>query len=166
MLRDQEYAERPNKTQLKEVAKYRHGIGKQLVELANSKLEKIPMSDRLMAAVLDAKKFKKAALKRQLKFITGLLADEDIEAIDKAIVQQDLPDKQATEALHQLEQWRDGLIAGDNKVMDDVIQQFWDIDRQHLRQLVRNAAKEAKLNKPPKSSRALFQYLKGLQASI
>lgn len=163
MLRDKEYAERPNKTQLKEVTKYQYDIGKQLIGMANSKLIKIPMSDRLRASILDGKKFKKGALKRQLKFITSLMYDEDIEAIDTAIKQQDLPDKQEVEAFHQLEQWRDGLISGDNNVMNSVIQRFVNIDRQHLLQLIRNAEKEAKLNKPPKSSRTLFQYLKELQ---
>lgn len=163
MLRDKEYAERPNKTQLKEVTKYQHDIGKQLIEMANSKLLKIPMSDRLRAAILDGKKFKKGALKRQLKFITSLMYDEDVEAIDVAIKHQDLPNKQEIEAFHQLEEWRDGLILGDNDVMNNVMQQFANINRQHLLQLIRNAGKEAKLNKPPKSSRALFQYLKELQ---
>jgi ribosome-associated protein len=39
-----------------------------------------------------------------------------------------------------------------------------DADSQHLRQLQRNAQKEAKQGKPPKSSRLLYKYLKDLIA--
>ncbi|HEY9149004.1 MAG TPA: DUF615 domain-containing protein, partial [Gammaproteobacteria bacterium] len=35
---------------------------------------------------------------------------------------------------------------------------------QHLRQLMRNAMREAKQNKPPKSARELFRYLRDLMA--
>ncbi|MCW8884628.1 MAG: DUF615 domain-containing protein, partial [Motiliproteus sp.] len=35
-------------------------------------------------------------------------------------------------------------------------------DRQHLRQLVRNAVKEAQQNKPPAASRKLFKYIREL----
>lgn len=163
MYDNQEYAERPNKTKLKAIKKQHHNLGKQLVEMANSKFDKIPMSDRMRGAILEAKRLQKGALKRQLKYISGLMEHEDIDTIQLEIKRQNLPDKQATEAFHQLEQWRDRLIAGDNAVMEELISTFPQIDRQHIRQLVRNAAKEAKLNKPPKSARSLFQYLKALQ---
>ncbi len=166
MYSDKEYAERPNKTKLKELKKQHHNLGKQLVEMPASKFDQIPMSDRMRGAILEAKRFQKGALKRQLKYISGLMEGEDIDAILLEIKRQNLPDKQENEAFHQLEQWRDGLIAGDNSVMDAIINQFPNVDRQHLRQLVRNAAKETKLNKPPKSARALFQYLKQLQESF
>ncbi len=44
----------------------------------------------------------------------------------------------------------------------DVMQVFPKIDRGHLSQLIRNARKEAELNKPPKSARALFRFLRDL----
>jgi ribosome-associated protein len=37
-----------------------------------------------------------------------------------------------------------------------------DADRQQLRSLIRNAKKEKEGNKPPKSSRLIFQYLREL----
>jgi ribosome-associated protein len=38
-----------------------------------------------------------------------------------------------------------------------------DVDRQHLRQLVRNAIRERDQEKPPKAARALFRYLRELR---
>ncbi|WP_256361359.1 dual-action ribosomal maturation protein DarP [Methylomonas koyamae] len=40
--------------------------------------------------------------------------------------------------------------------------EFPEADTQHLRQLQRNALKEAKEAKPPKSARLLYKYLKQL----
>ena len=69
----------------------------------------------------------------------------------------------ATALLHRLEKWRNELIAGDNEALEEVFAAFPNADRQHLRQLVRNAQKEEEAGKPPKSSRELFRYLRGLQ---
>ena len=49
--------------------------------------------------------------------------------------------------------------------MHDVIQASPDLDRQHLRQLVRNAIRERDQEKPPKSARALYRYLRDLRES-
>jgi ribosome-associated protein len=54
------------------------------------------------------------------------------------------------------------LIAGGNDALTEFLHEYDYADRQQLRQLVRNAQKEAELAKPPKSSRLLFRYLKEL----
>jgi ribosome-associated protein len=43
--------------------------------------------------------------------------------------------------------------------MNVLVANFTDFDIQYVRQLVRNAQKEAKQNKAPKSARLLFKYL-------
>jgi ribosome-associated protein len=113
-------------------------------------------------AVFIAKKLKKAALQRQLRFISGIMGEEDVETIQLQLRQIAMPHQQETDSFHQLEEWRDKLIANDNDLMNELVTTL-NADRQHLRQLVRNASKEAQQNKPPKSSRILFKYLKELQ---
>jgi len=157
------YKERPNKTQLKRDMKVLHDLGRELVELAPSKFNEVSLSERMYDAVFAAKKLKKSALQRQLRYISGIMSEEDIETIQIQLKQLALPHQQDVEAFHEIEEWRDKLIAGDNNLMNELIEQFASADRQHLRQLVRNASKEAQLNKPPKSSRLLFKYLKELQ---
>ncbi len=46
--------------------------------------------------------------------------------------------------------------------MDEVIELYPTADRQQLRSLIRNAQKEKATNKPPKSARQIFQYLREL----
>ena len=156
------YSERPNKTQLKRDMKVLHNLGRALVELAPSRFEEVTLSSRMYDAVFMAKKLKKAALQRQLRFISGIMSEEDVETIQRQLKKIALPHQQETEEFHALEAWRDKLIAGDNDLMNELITTL-NADRQHLRQLVRNASKETQLDKPPKSSRILFKYLKELK---
>ena len=156
------YSERPNKTQLKRDMKVLHDLGRALVELAPSRFEEVTLSERMHEAIFMAKKLKKAALQRQLRFISGIMIEEDVETIQLQLKKIAMPHQQETEAFHELEEWRDKLITGDNDLINELVTTL-NADRQHLRQLVRNASKEAQLDKPPKSSRILFKYLKELQ---
>ena len=158
------YSERPNKTKLKRDMKVLHDLSCALVELAPSRFNEVTLSERMHDAVFIAKKLKKAALQRQLRFISGIMSEEDVETIQLQLRQIAIPHQQETEIFHEIEEWRDNLIAGDNDLMNELVTTV-NADRQHLRQLVRNASKEAQQNKPPKSSRILFKYLKELQDS-
>ena len=156
------YKERPNKAALKREMKLLHELGRELVNLPANKLEAITLSERVIDAVILARKLKKAALQRQLRYISGVMSEEDIETIQNQLKQLALPQQQETEAFHELEEWRDKLIANDNNLLNELVETM-NADRQHLRQLVRNASKEAQQNKPPKAARLLFKYLSALK---
>jgi len=159
------YKERPNKTALKREMKALHNLGRELVELPASKMDQITLSERMLDAVTLAKKLKKSALQRQLRYISGIISEEDIETIQAQLQQLALPQQQEVEAFHQIEEWRDTLLSGNNDLSNSLINELVETlnaDRQHLRQLVRNANKEAQLKKPPKASRLLFKYLRDL----
>jgi len=158
-MSEKQYAIRPNKTELKREIKVLNQLGKELIDMPASALKKVPLSDQMRLEIRDGQRFQRGALQRQLRRIASMMAHEDIEAIRFEIARQKQPSKQQTAELHQLEQWRDRLIAGDEKLLTELIDQFPVIDRQHIRQLVRNAAIEQKKNKPPKSYRLLFKYL-------
>lgn len=159
MSSESDYAMRPNKTQIKREIKVLNQLGKELVSMPESALKKVPLTDNMRVAISDAQRFSRGALQRQLRRIVKLMEFEDVDAIKMEIARQKQPSKKQTAELHQLEQWRDRLIGGDEKLLTELIDQFPVIDRQHIRQLVRNAGQEQKNNKPPKSSRLLFKYL-------
>lgn len=157
------YKERPNKTQLKRDMKVMHDLGKELVELPTSKFGLVTLSERIIDAVMLAKKLKKSALQRQLRFISSIIKEEDTDTIRLELNRIALPQQQENDAFHDVENWRDRLIAGDNELINELLDKYPQADRQHIRQLVRNAVKETQQNKPPKASRLLFKYLKELQ---
>ncbi len=164
-MSEKEYAIRPNKTELKREIKILNALGKELIDLPPSSLKKVPLSEQMRNAIEDGQRFSRGALQRQLRRIASLMQHEDIEAIQQELRRQKQPSKQQTAEFHQLEQWRDRLIDGDEKLLTDLIDQFPIIDRQMIRQLVRNAALERKKEKTPKSARALFKYLAELKKS-
>ena len=156
------YAERPNKTLIKKELYALQDLAKRIIALPDSYFQALPLSEGMRDAFLLARRIERAALQRQLRYIAGRFHEEDVEAIELTIARQNAPQKEAVERLHRVEEWRDKLIAGDNALLTDLVNQFATCDAQHLRQLVRNANKETKANKPPKSSRLIFKYLNDL----
>ncbi len=150
-----------SKSQLKRESHALTDLGKELVELAPSKLKTIPLSDNLEEAVALARRLKSGSgRKRQLQYIGKLLRSTDVEPIIAAMDALKLEHAHENARLHKLEQWRDRLIEEGDSALGELLAEHPDTDRQHLRQLLRNAQKEQKQNKPPKSARELFKYLR------
>ncbi|NOY62755.1 MAG: DUF615 domain-containing protein [Gammaproteobacteria bacterium] len=161
-INDDEQIDGKSKSQIKREMQALRDLGSELTKLSVRELEKLSLDERLHDAVLDAQRFKKEALRRQLQRIGVLLRDVDVDAIRDALTKQAEPHQQDVQQFHQLEQWRDALIAGRGDLLTQLISQFPDLEPQHLRQLVRNAQREAAQQKPPRSSRLLFKYLREL----
>jgi len=159
VMNEKDYAIRPNKSQIKREIKVLNQLGKELIALDEGSLKKIPLSDTMHRAISDGQRFSRGALQRQLRRIASLMQDEDVDAIKFELARLKQPNKKQIAEMHQLEQWRDRLISGDDKLLTDLITQYPVIERQHIRQLVRNAKQEKLKNKPPKSYRLLFKYL-------
>jgi len=71
--------------------------------------------------------------------------------------------RQENAAMHRLEAMRDRLIAEDEGALSELITEHPQVDRQHLRSLVRQARIEKDVpNKPPRAYREIFQLLKDL----
>lgn len=175
------YSVRPNKTQIKKEIASLRTLAETLVELPVGKFDQLPIDQNLTAAIVAARKMKKGALQRQLRFIIGIMKNYDTEDVLRIQRQYDmlmLPQQQESRALHQLEEWRDKLIAGDQDLMNRVVDEY-NADRQYLRQLLRNIDKEQKQqdakdnttvtpgNKKrlPKTARVLFKYLQELMVN-
>lgn len=138
-------------------------LGKALVELPIRDLDKLNLSERLYEQIIKAHGMKLGALKRQIGFIGGLMVDEQHEEIKQNLDKIRQTHNGEIKQFHQVEQWRDDLLAGDNEIISVLRNQFENFDMQHVRQLVRNANKETAQNKPPKSARLLFKYLQQCQ---
>jgi ribosome-associated protein len=152
-----------SKTQIKRELQALRDLGRQLIDLPARDLDKLELPEDIYEAVTDAQSMSKGALKRQTGFLGGLIAEADYEDIERRLTQLRQPHQGQVKQFHQLEQWRDQLLSGDDAIYGELIAEFDSFDVQHVRQLVRNAARESKQGKPPKSARQLFQYLQQLQ---
>lgn len=163
---DDELEDEKSKSQVKRELLELKALGRTLISLPVKDLDKLSLSERLYDSVIKAQSMSHGALKRETGFIGRIIADEDHEMITANVAKLKLVHQGEVKQFHQLEQWRDQLLDGDNDVMTMLHQQFGTFDGQYARQLVRNAAKEAKLNKPPKSARLLFKYLQTCQSEV
>lgn len=150
-----------SKSQLKRESHALTDLGKELVELHPNKLKKIPLDESIQDAIALAQRVnKRGGRKRQLQYIGKLLRSAEIEPILAAMDRLKLDTAQENARLHRLEQWRDRLLEEGDDALGELLSDHPDADRQHLRQLLRNAQKEQTQKKPPKSARELFKYLR------
>jgi len=155
--------EYPSKSQLKRDTHALQQLGTELLTIPESDWLSLNLSDELIAALSEGKRLRShRARKRQMQYIGKLMRNMDAEPIRQYFEQHHIKNQQQTNAFHELETWRDRLISEGDSAIEVFLEQYTDADRQHLRQLVRQAGKEIAQNKPPKSSRALFRYIKAL----
>ena len=137
-------------------------MGARLLELPSDQLNSLSDPD-LIAAVQQAQKINKgSARKRQIQYIAKLLRQGHEDEVAALLEKNDSSSREHTLKFHQLERWREQLIADDLDVIDEIAAEYPHLDRQHLRQLTRLAQREAAAEKGPTHFRKLFQYLKSL----
>lgn len=150
-----------SKSQAKRNVEELQKLGGKLVKLSRSILESFNLDEKLMDALLLAQNIhSNSAKRRQAQLIGKLMRETDFEKIR---TQLDRFQNQAVEAnahFHKLESYRDQLLTQGDIAINHLLNLYPDLDRSRLRQLQRNAKKEAELKKPPKSARLIFKYLK------
>jgi len=155
----------PSKTRLKKDADALQQLGTDLLDLPETDWVKLALPDSLIDALGEIKRIhSRSALKRQRQFIGRLMRDVDPEPITRHFEQLRQKTRQQVQAHHALEEWRDRMIEEADTAIEAYLQENTGADRQHLRQLVRQARKERDQNKPLKSARALFRYLRDIAA--
>ena len=137
-------------------------LGIQLVGLSSGQLQAMPLSPATCEAVQAARGMTRRALQRQLRHLASLMEEEDAAAVREALSGALQPHATEVAAMHRAESWREELISGDEKLLARFAEEHPACDRRRLRQLVRNTRRERDLDKPPRSARQLFRYLKSL----
>lgn len=150
------------KTEMKREMVKLDKLANQFLDLTPEQLAQLPLSEHFMADINLAKKIRNSheGFRRQMQLIGKRLRNSNCDPIYAAIELLNNKHIRVTQTLHKLEQLRDDIITDGDSVIDLLIVKHTDIDRQKLRQLARQANKEAKLNKPAKASRELFKYLR------
>ena len=158
-----DFSEEKSKSQVKRELHALVDLGERLTTLKPDLLNRLPLTDGLRRALADAPKHTaNIARKRHILFIGRLMRDQDIDAILTLIDQLDASTRQNNERFHGLERWRDRLLGGDDSVLESFVSDYPEADRQHLRQLIRQAQHEAAQSKPPAASRKIFKYIREL----
>jgi len=154
-----------SKSEIKRDAEELKRLGVELVELGKNALEKMPLDDDLRAAIELAQKIKKEGRRRQLQLVGKMMRSRDVEPIRQALDKLKNRHNQQVSLFHKLEALRDRLVDEGDEAISEVLRLYPEADRQQLRVLIRNAQKEKAANKPPKSYRQIFSYLRELAES-
>jgi len=151
----------PSKSQLKRDAHALQKLGTALLDIPETDWLALQLPDALIKALHDAKHMHaRGAHKRQLQLIGKLMRGIDPEPIQQHFDNLRNEARRQTRRQHETENWRDRMISEGDGAIDAWLEEHPAADRQHLRQLVRQAKREQDTDKPPKSSRALFRYIR------
>ena len=159
----------PSRTELKRESSELQKIGEDLLTLRAGLMNGLALPDKLRDAVADAKRISNfEGKRRQMQFIGKLmrhLDPDDLARVRAALAEQHRGSASDTLALHQAEQWREGLIA-DEGALEKWMEAYRQTDSQQLRALIRQARKDAVPGKPGetprhgKAYRELFQLVR------
>ena len=156
-------SDRPSKSQRKRDAHALQELAESLVELPASELARVPMPEALREAVLDARRMTaRGALARQRQYLGRLMRDIDPEPIRDALEDIRARGHAHVARFHRLERWRDRLLEEGDTALEELLTEHPDLEAQQLRSLMREAARERRLGKPPQAARALFRCLRDL----
>jgi ribosome-associated protein len=151
---------RISKTRRKNEMNALQDLGVELVKLSRERLEKMGLPERLFIELLEAQRLTaNGAIRRQMQFIGKLMRDVEAEPIAAQLAAIKGESAPAKAEFHALERWRERLLE-DDAALSEWLALHPGADLQQMRQLIRNAHKEAAESKPPKSSRQLFRLLR------
>lgn len=141
-------------------------LAEKLASLTPTQLAKLPIPEDLLPHLEHTRKITAhIARKRQLAFLAKQMRREDdeaLEAIRDALDEDGVAARREVAAMHRVEAWRERLLADGDAALAELLEEHPAADRQHLRQLVRNANEEKLRNKPPRAFRELFRELRTL----
>lgn len=160
------------RTDLKRESTELQKLGEDLLTLRAELMNRLQLPDKLVEAVIEAKRITNfEGKRRQMQFIGKLMRKLEAPMLDEirsALVAQHTPSALETQTLHQSEIWRDRLLAD-----DDALGQWINLspqtDSQQLRALIRQARKDALPEKPgqaPRHGRAYREIFQLVRAQL
>ncbi|AOS95490.1 hypothetical protein AUP74_00010 [Microbulbifer aggregans] len=152
-----------SKTQVKQEMHELQELGRQLTELGPAQLAEVPLDDDLREAINTLHRIKSnEARRRQMQYIGKLMRSADGEAIETVLHRFKERDQLHVRFDHMAEDWRRRLLEEGKAAQSDFFERYPQADHQHLRQLVRDSAREIKNQKAPTNQRKLFRFLRDL----
>lgn len=152
-----------SKSQLKREMHALVELGDRLTELPLSQLAELELDefvDQLIGKIRAMPK--REARRRELRFLAKQLRELDLSHVEAFLESLSQGRRDKAREFQELENLRDEALADHSAGVASIMERYPSADRQHLAQLLRNAAKEQANNKPPASARKLFKYLRDL----
>ena len=150
---------RPNKSALKRTHQALQKLVAELVEMNPAQLEQLPLDEGFKLGVVQARSMRKNALKRQIRYLSGLLAKRDPLPLQQALAELQGTSRESTARMHRAERWRERLLAEGDGALVALALEYPRVDFQHVRLLLRNILRDRRSGKTPRRYRELYRYL-------
>lgn len=139
-------------------------IGKKLINLSATQLAKMTtIPDVLLKEIHVAHTLKThEAKRRHLQYVGKIMREIDATAIIQELAQIQLTNFNKTKQFHEVEKWRDELIATGDDGLQKFMSTYPQADRQCIRQLIRKAQQDKAKQIDTGADTALFRYLRTL----
>lgn len=136
-------------------------LAAEMAALSDAALAKLGVDDQLRRALADLRAMQPSgARNRQLRYCARFLDGADLREV-RAYLDDSASHRLAENRfLHGLEAWRDRLITTGDAALGELLDRYPDVDRQRLRQAVRDARRERTDGRPAGAARRLFRLLR------
>lgn len=153
---------KPSKTQRKKEMTALQSLGEKLVDLSDSDLAKLPLSERLRDALQLAKSLRAhGAIRRQKQLIGKLMRNEDADSISQAIEAHAEPARASVVQMHAVEKWRDKLLESPDTALAELASSYPKVDQNGVRALItQSTGKDSVQSRTAK--RTLFRLISDL----
>lgn len=160
---DSAQPEEPSKSAIKREHRALQTLAEQLLALPRTELERLDLDANTWEAIEETARIKdKRALTRHHKRIANCLARlEDRAPLEALLARREQAERTALAHHHQLERWRERLIAEGDAALGEFLLLCPHAERQPLRALIRTAMRDAEHGRP-EGSRKLFRHLRTL----
>ncbi len=154
-----------SKTQLKVQAKALQDVALQLVKLSKEKLTRLSLGETTLKAINDyALQKGHIAKKRHIAYIAKCFRKEDIDLVKQELEQDNFKQhrfqaQQSKVIASPLENLIDSLVNQGNEKLNLLIDKNPQIERQVLRQLIRNTQAAKTIDKKQKYIKKLYEFL-------
>ncbi len=151
----------PSKSEVKRKMLELQALGERLVGLSKDALSKVPVEGSLKTAILEGKLMKSfGAKRRQFQYIGKLMRDIDADQIINTLNEMESKTIIKNSVLQKVEHWRDILILEQDDALQKFLALYPDVDRQQLRQIIRNCKKKSK-----GAEAELFRYIREIMTN-
>lgn len=158
--------DKPSKSARKRELLALQELAERMSGLADGQLHALGVDAPLREALAQLRGMKPSgARNRQLKHCVRFMDPSELAEVTRYLDDQRAYRSAAKQSFHEIERWRDRLIDEGDKGLEVFLETHPLADRQHLRRLCRDAARERVGGKPAGAARKLFRYLRELNGA-
>lgn len=159
---DDDAPEAPSKSQRKRDMLELQQLGESLAQLPRARIDLLDVPETLRDALREWSRLRSfEGRRRHAQYIGKLMRKVDPEPLRQALLEATGESRAAVARLHQLEDWRERLLA-DDSALSELVREYPGAAVQELRQCIRAARAERAGSRPPRQYRLLYQHLKAL----